>query len=324
MQAAERSRREKNATEEQAHFRQAAKNARHEDDQAEALYRLAHSYLRDGDLQTAAMAFEELGVVHANSTRAARAWLDAGRTWEKLEDRKRALAAYRHVTQQYAASGSAIAAAKRDVALSPPPAHERWARISQENSDPALAPALFYHWAQSLEEADPVAAIRLYEKVATIEPIPQGSHSDDALLNAAKLRRSVGDFKGALATLEVLIEQDNKTAIVGSYTRESYVNALFLKGIILREDLQRLASAHEVFVSLPDRYPSSRLVDDSLWEACITTKRSGASACTDVARLRKTSPQSRYLRCASWLCPEENKGSSSSAECARWAGAHSN
>lgn len=319
LSAAEQARRQKNGQLERMHFEKAAKLASTEDDEAEALYRSAHSLLRDDELAKAASEFEKLATAHPTSVRAARSWLDAGRTWEKLKEQQRALLAYRQVRKNYPAAGGAITAAKREVALTPGPPEATWEVFTQESSEPSLTAALLFHWAMSLEATDPVTAIALYERTASVEPIPLGSYSDDALLRAAKVRRHLGDFPGALETLSLLTEQDTSTAIVGSYTRETYVEALFLSGMILRDDRKEFTQAHQVFVTLSERYPNSRLVDDALWEAGLTTLQTASSACTDKERLERMRPQSRYLRCANWLCPIGEEEPQQAKVCAEWA-----
>ncbi len=88
MDAGERARRQRDTSAEQQSFEKAAKLAGDDDDRSEALYRAAHAQLRAGHIEQAAIQLEELAKKYPASSRAARAWLDAGRSWEKLE-RKR-------------------------------------------------------------------------------------------------------------------------------------------------------------------------------------------------------------------------------------------
>lgn len=322
MNAAEMARREGDFEGERERFAEAARLAKKPKDAAEARYRSAASWLRQGEYEKAAALLEAFGREHPRSPRAGRAWLDAGRAWEKAGRTEPALRAYLQVFDSYADSGSAGSAADRIVAIKSKrdgiARHELYRELLSRNDSRALDEILRYRYASALEDVSPRDALLAYEDVARNHPLPKGSYSDEALLRAAILRRTAGDTTGALATLDLLLEQGGKAAFVGSYTRTAYVEALMLRGRILRDDLKQTKEARQAFVSLPKRFPHSRLVDDALWENIITLRAEGRDACAALEQLRKQAPGSRYLRCESYLCDRTTAQSKDEPSCERW------
>ncbi len=306
MDAGEKARRQKNPSAEQGSFERAAALAEDDDERSEALYRAAHAQLRAGNIEQGANRLEELAKKYPTSARAARAWLDAGRVWEKLERNTRAINAYEVVWRKYPDAGGAITAAKQAVLLMPgSDASTKWKSILERNHSDALRPAVLYELGISLEETSPREAIAVFEEIAKLEPLPLGSYTDEALLHAAKLRRAAGDFTGALDTLQLLTVHGGDAAIVGSYNRPAYVEGLLLQGRILRDDLMNKQEAIKVFLQVSERFPDSRLVDDALWEAAITEHLAHGNACEAISRLRAVRPQSKFLRCSAKLCPDK-------------------
>src|SRR5690606_5256245 len=102
---------------ERLHFSEAARLAKTPKDASEARYRSATTWLRQGELEKGAEMLEEFATEYPDSPRASRAWLDAGRAWEKAGEPENALLAYTEVIRSYADSGGAGSAAERIVAL---------------------------------------------------------------------------------------------------------------------------------------------------------------------------------------------------------------
>lgn len=325
MDRAEEARRSGNYADERRHFDDAARLAKKPNDASEAHYRSAHTWVRAGEPETGAQRLEELALAHPTTARAARAWLDSGRAWEMVKSYEKSLAAYRIVLSRYPDSGVALGAAKRVVALEgllhQQSEQAAWRSLLEGNRSPAFDEALRYHYARSLEKESKKQALLVYEDVAKKHPLPQASYTDEALFRAAELRRKLGDAKGALETLEILLDNGGPAAIVGSYTRTSYVEALLLKGLILRDDLNLPRQALAVFTALPERYPHSRLVDDALFEAARTEQRLGGDPCLRLQALRKLRPESRYLRCEPLLCGQTMLDERHTHECKAWLGA---
>lgn len=325
MDRAEEARRSGNFADERRYFDEAARLAKKPNDAGEAYYRSAHTWIRAGKLETGAQRLEEFALTHPTAARAARAWLDSGRAWETAKSYEKALASYRMVLSRYPDSGNALGAARRVVSLETSlhhrPAHVTWRRLLEENRSPDFDEALRYNYARSLEKESKKQALAVYEDVAKKHPLPRASYADEALLRSAEIRRELGDAKGALEALEILLAHGGPAAIVGSYTRTSYVEALLLKGLILRDDLNLPSQALEVFNSLPERYPHSRLVDDAVWEAARTEQALGGQPCLRLQALRKLRPESRYLRCEPLLCAQPMLDEHHMSECKMWLGA---
>lgn len=326
MTAAEAARRQGNFSEERASYRKAEQLAQDDRDQDEASYRKAETYVREGSFVEAAQEFEGFARAHPDSGRAARSWLDAGRAYEKADQKAKAIAAYEVVLKKYAKSGSATSAARAHVRLRVQLGEQEslvWRELVTKNRSHELDEALRYHYAKSLDPRSPRAALLAYEDVARNHPLPHGRYSDEALLRAATLRREAEDAQGALVTLELLLEQGGRAAIVGSYTRTSYVEALLLKGKILRDDLGDLEGAKRAFLLLPEKYPKSRLADDALWEYVLSVVQEKGDGCAALARLKKADPDSRFLRCEYALCGEPGPISPEvGRSCENWLGRH--
>lgn len=255
-------------------------------------------------MQVAAKSLEGLAQKYPNSARAARAWLDAGRSWEKLGDNEAASHSYKQVWLKYPESGNALAAAKRTVLLDQSSDESlKWKKLLAQNKSAVLRPALLYELGLSLETTAPLESILVFEEVARLAPLPGGTYTDEALLHAARLRRQARDFQGALQTLQLLVPRGGQAAIVGSYNRPAYAEALLLQGYIQRDDLRNLDAAKANFLALAERFPESRLVDDALWEAAVTEHLSQGDGCPGIERLRSTSPSSTYLLCSATICP---------------------
>lgn len=307
MAAAEDARREKNFESERHHFDAAARASDSSAEHIEARYRKAHSWLREGHLQRGASELEQLGRKYPHSPRAARAWLDAARTRERLGEFEKAKSNYRTVFEQYPESGGAEAAATRFVALqnvggSPTEIAQSFKFLIEKNQNQSLDEVLRYRYAQCLEAVSKLDAIVAYETVALSYPLPKGTYADEALLRSAELRYLEGDFLGAEQTLRLLGNQGGDAAFVGSYRRPAYARALYLLGLILAQDLKRPIDAVSTWNELIRRFPDSRLVDDAFWQILISERSRGESGCDVLRQMGHKTPDSRYLVCEAVVC----------------------
>ncbi len=322
MRAAESARREENYEEERQAFEDAAQLANESDDADEARYRRAESFSREGRFETAAKELESFAREYPTSHRAARAWLDAGRNWERANEPRKAHDAFAVLVERYPESGGALSAATRIVELRTQ-LHQssrsnEWRRLLEHNRNRELDQGLRYRYAQALEEVSIQQSLLSYEDVAKKHPLPAGTYTDEALLRAAELRLQLGDAAGAIETLELLSKQGGPAAIVGSYTRTAYVKAVFLQGMIQRDQLNRPVDAVRTFRSLKEKYPNSRLVDDALWEVVRTERLMGESGCESMDELVSTRPESRFVRCRELVCSRKPSSTSGVGECRSW------
>jgi len=321
LRSAEDARRSKEFDSERTHFKRAMTLADNDADKSEAQYRHAHTWNRQGEWEKAATELERLVKEFPNAPRAGRALLDAGRAWEKLNQRKKSLSAFRLCVRKYPEFGGSISAAERWVALQSEGKSTteaaQWAQLRRENKSSVLDEALRFHHAKALETSSPLEAVEVYEELARTHPLPRGVYADEALFNSARLRRGHGDPQGALIALQVLTEQDSHAKIVGSYARPAYAEAWLLRGRILQEDLGRSRDARAAWQSLVEIFPDSRLVDDALLDTAQSLKSDGDDACPTLNRLRELRPNSGLLGCAPALCDEWPEAHKSSRRCNR-------
>jgi tetratricopeptide (TPR) repeat protein len=232
--------------------------------------------------------------------------LDIGRLREKLKNPSAARNAYAQVLHGYPESGNALSAAKRWVALCVKDGvfteSEAWQTLLTQHEAGPLDAGIRYHLARSLEDEHPVEALLQYQELVRLHPLPRGTFTDDALLSAARLRRRLGDAQGAIETLKPLLEQPVRAAIVGSYRRTSYLDAHFLAGHILRDDLNDPSAALDVFAAFVATHGESRRWDDALYEIIVTEAISGVDPCPSAERLRQSRPDSRLNECARKIC----------------------
>ncbi len=144
------------------------------------------------------------------------------------------------------------------------------------------------------EFADPTAALALYDKI-TVDFTTSGLR-DDALWRAANLARKLGDPRGAVRRLKLLLATREVAFGAGSYFSIWLDDAQLELGRIQRDDLDDHRGALAAFKLLGVHYPASILIDDALWERAVTWDRLGNSArtCAVLAQLGKDWPDSKY------------------------------
>lgn len=287
-------------------------------DRAEALYRLAHLELDHDKPGRARGNFQKLLREFRQTPRAPRAALDLARLEERQGRTAEARDAYLDVLASFPDSGGAEAAVAAFARLSDEPASETIAALRRLGA-PALDEALRWQEAKALEsEGQSRAAIDAYEALVARYPLPTGRYADDALLRAAKLRRTLGDALGCLDTLDVLLDSRTRATVVGSHERAAYAEGHLLSALVLRDDLGRASDALARFSSLPAEHPDSRLVDDAYWQAAVTARLLDRNerACSEATRLVEARPDSRFAQCLALPCPERFKNDDE-ARCTR-------
>lgn len=302
-QAQERSRLGQHAHARQL-YEQANKLATSRHDAMEARYRAAGQLSRQDRHLEAAEAFRKLAQEIPDGPRAARAWLDAGRAFERAHKQEPARQAYAKLVQDYPRSGLWLRAAERLVALANDSEIDAWRRLLGQ-PEQEHAPAVHHRLAQAYESLGKLRkALQHYEESVRLAPMPKGVYADDALLKIAELRRAVGDLEGALQALDLLLENRSSAALVGSYERSTFARGQMLRGYILRDDLGEERSAAKEFVLVAKNHPTSRLRDDALWQAAWTYHAAGATddACSVAESLQSTDARSRYVSCLGLVC----------------------
>lgn len=286
-----------------ASWTKAAEISETDDDRQEALYRRAHLLLRLGSTEDARLALRELVVKFPDGARSARILLDLGRLSERRGLPDEARADYATLLERYPESGSAKAALERALALHPDgplAAVDAW---SHRISSPALRSYLRFRRARALLETNVEEALTEFERLASAEPLPGGLYTDEALLEAARLRASRGEIRAALAHLAVLEAAIEDSWFVGSYRRPSYAEGLLLAGRLAREAKDE-ARAMASFETLVREFPTSRLADDAAYERLLTRLAfgRGAEGCSEFEDFVEDFPESRFRRCRERIC----------------------
>lgn len=302
-------------------YREAARQTTKTELAVEAAYREASMWKRQGSLERAQSCLEQLATAHPTSSRAPRVWLDLARLREAAGDERGARQAYENVLK-YPDSGLATRAADSLVRLTPGPRSAAYRTLLQPGGQaPALDGFLRLRIARAqVEEGDPEAAIATCEGLAASHPLPTGVYTDDALLLAATLRRSLGDPTGALVTIDALLAAQDKSAFVGSYERAAFAEARWLAADIQQKDLASPARAEKLLDDLVRLDGSSRLRDDALFRAAWLAhheRRDDRVACARAEHLARLDPPSALEECLGEVCPAMSRPASRSRRCQR-------
>jgi outer membrane protein assembly factor BamD (BamD/ComL family) len=255
-----------------------------------------------GDLAGAARQYE---AVRAESPRmAARALVRAAQAHDRAGEPDLALAAAWRAVDGYPDSegardgvriahriakkrGGSLLATFRRAAL------DRAARLGKLD----VADALVFGAAEAaVELGDAQTGRREYEAFAS--RFPASGLYDDALWLAAGIARGAGDFAGAIADLERIVDTKRTALIVGSFDLQHLHEAALEIGKIELEDRKDARAAIKAFERLRDKLGESRERDDAQWWISVAYERLGdrPSACAALDRLAREYPGSRHLR----------------------------
>jgi hypothetical protein len=307
---AERARRRGEHLAEAQHYERAAEAATKPRDAEEARYRAAGAYARGGEPERAAGIYRKLAAQGPDNERRARAdfalaelELDAGR--EPEGQRLLAAAIRRHPSSGLAARGlRAHVAYLREQGGSDAVlaylASEQRALAGSE-----LGEALEYQRARELDNAGRSAEARdAYLACAGHFPYPGGAYWDDALYRAAEKELALARPRYAIAHLQRMLAEQEGASIVGSYQRGRYAEAQLLIAHIHRDSLHDPAGARRELRKVWLNHPTSRLVDDALFQEALLAHQSGdaAGACTPLEIIVTKLADSRYAPCAPRLC----------------------
>lgn len=306
LNAAATARQRQEATLQLRHLEAAFEVAQGDDEKAEALYREAHVLLDQHPGSRGEAVLFRVALEYARSNRAARAWLDIGRLYDRQRDEGRAERCYLELLARHPSSGSAAAAARRIAQIRAErgePAHVTYAGLRHQATDRGLQGALLYFEAVALQAIDPQGARRKLEELVLAYPLPDSPYSDEARLRLALLLRAQRQPEQALLHLKKLQTYDRSAAFVGSYTRRSYLDSYLLAAQILRDDLQQFEAAEDLIQRALKKHAQSAIVDDLYFELALVRKRRSMDACGAFSQLLVAAPDSKYRRCAPQLCP---------------------
>jgi TolA-binding protein len=292
------------------HYEQAARRAGKPRDADEALYRAADSYARGGDAARAEALYSSLAK-SPDSQRRARADFALAELWQEQGRAEQARAQRVDAMHRHPNSGLAARALTKHLAeLREQGGGERvlaFLTAEQESAVGAseLAETIAYRRARELGELGRHAEARdAYLKCAELFPYPGGAYWDDALYRAAETELVLAEPERALAHLARLLREQEGASITGSYQRGRYAEAQLKIAEIYRDVLRDQLRARRELRKVWERHPTSRLVDDALFQEALLAHRSGepAAACAPLAILVSKLPESRYVPCAHLLC----------------------
>ncbi len=284
----------------------AAERAKSGRDATEARYRAAASWQRAGRDDRAAALYAGLAA-DPESDRAARAAFDQAGLLLDSGDRTAGLALIDDAIRRFPQSGVARRALERRLIDlheegGPNAALTYLATMEPTLASTELAETVIYQRARYQQLAGTKTAARDgYLTVAQRFPYPFGAYWDDALFHAAELDVELGNPRSAIAHLQRMLEQREPTRVHGSLERPRFGPARFLLAEIYRDELHDDRAARDSFLTLVDEHPTSLLRDDALWEAALL-EREPERACTDLERLLREMPDSRYTPCAHQVC----------------------
>lgn len=292
------------------HYEQAARGAGKPRDADEAIYRAADSYARGGDAGRAEALYRSLAR-SPDSQRRARAEFALAELWQKQGLAEQASAQRVDALHRHPDSGLAARALTVHLAeLREQGGGERvlaFLTAEQESAVGAseLAETIAYRRARELSELGRHAEARdAYLQCAERFPYPGGAYWDDALYRAAEAELVLGEPQRALSHLTRLLREQEGASITGSYQRGRYAEAQLKIAEIHRDILHDAARARRELRKVWERHPTSRLVDDALFQEALLAHRAGDSAatCTALGILVSKRPDSRYVPCAHQLC----------------------
>jgi tetratricopeptide (TPR) repeat protein len=168
-----------------------------------------------------------------------------------------------------------------------------------------LAETLAYRRARELDAAGQRKAARdAYLACATSFPYPRGAYWDDALYRAAEQELALGSPERALEHLARLLAEQESASFVGSYQRGRYAEGQLLIAHIYRDHLRDAARARRELRKVWLRHPTSRLVDDALFQEALLARSAGdqPGTCAPLEIIARDLPESRYAPCAHLLC----------------------
>lgn len=163
------------------------------------------------------------------------------------------------------------------------------------------------------------AARSAFLELADAFPYPFGVHWDDALFRAAEIEARLGRPREAIALFERLLAERESAHFMGTYERPRYAPAMLRIADLNEEALNDRAAAREALHRFYKEFKTSTLRDDALFREAKLFRKDGdaAGACRVLDALVSDFPSSRYVPCASALCPEiaRPKGSKAPTAC---------
>ena len=248
----------------------AAREAERRVDREEAEYRRARAFVRLGHPDEALSILDALARHRPIARRTIRARFEAARLrWE--HDPERALRALTWIVEEHPGHGVAghalrlLLEARRGE--SPTSRIEWLSALFERVADSDLGDDVLSAKAQLEYDADDRgAAVATLEGLVERYHYPHGQRWDDALARLADFAEEEEDWEGAIAYLERMLSTHVQTIVPGSQTLPGFPAASLRQARIVRDHLDDPERAEAYFRATHDRFPTSRLRDDALYE----------------------------------------------------------
>ncbi len=292
------------------HYERAAALAKQPRDAEEARYRAADSYARAGETARAEALYQALAAQGPDAERRARADFALAdllsKTGREPEGQERLALAIRRSPD----SGLAREALSEHLAYlrSQGGSESVLAYLTTESGSLAateLGESLAYSRARELDLQGRSAEARdAYLSCADRFPYPAGAYWDDALFRAAEKELALGAPERAILHLQRMLAKQESAFMTGSYQRGRYAEAQLKIAEIFRDVLHDPTRARRELRRVWDNHPTSRLVDDALFQEALLARSAGdaAGTCAALSIIAHKLPESRYAACAHLLC----------------------
>ncbi len=163
-----------------------------------------------------------------------------------------------------------------------------------------------YQRARLLEDAkDFAGAERAFIALADRYPYPRGVHFDDALYRASEAAEKQGRPAAAIEYLERLLKEREASHLMGTYERPRYIPAQKRIAMLYETALHDRPRARAAWHRLYAEFKTAVDRDDALWHEAQLWRDDGDAdtSCARLATLTEVLPDSRYVPCATKLCP---------------------
>jgi tetratricopeptide (TPR) repeat protein len=163
------------------------------------------------------------------------------------------------------------------------------------------APRVAFEIAESLAKQNKLDEARAqFVAIAAKFPYP-GEYFDDALWRASEIDEQQGRIPDAIADLEKMLSVIEYSTLPGTYIRPRFPDAQWRIAVLYRDKLGDKTKAIAAFDRYVDMFSNATRRDEALWQESKLTSDESAS-CDLLAKLVKTSPDSRYVPCATSRC----------------------
>ncbi len=163
-----------------------------------------------------------------------------------------------------------------------------------------------YQRARLLEDAkDFGGAERAFLALADRYPYPHGVHFDDALFRASEAAEKLGRPAVAVEYLERLLKERETSHLMGTYERPRYIPAQKRIAALYETALHDRPRARAAWHRLYAEFKTAVDRDDALWHEAQLWRDDGDAdtSCARLSTLASELPDSRYVPCATKLCP---------------------